>query len=398
MPESEFCRESATLILMLVLRRSHRTMAHLLLAGLSGLLAAGCASPGPPRPPSLYIPEPAQHIAASRTGSTVEVRFIVPVRTTDGLPIKASTLSGSLCREAERAACVAVGTKMRVALKAQDGSPNLVVWHDTLPENLASGPSRQLAYRVELYNESGHSGGLSDAAFVAAGAAPLTVEGLSAEGSRAGIVLRWKANPAATGDVLLRREDLRPDLPAEHHHKKDPVDDSEPGVVWLVAAAPDRTLDASALPDVPYRYTAVRRTDVQVGGRSLELRSAVSTPAEHTLREIYPPAVPTGLTAAGYRSAANGSQPAQFAVDLIWQPVNDAKLAGYNVYRQVTSDNIGMQPEKLNKEPVLQPAYRDTTANPRYHYRYSISAVDAKGNESKLDFTELAPSVESTPQ
>ena len=382
---------------MHLLRRSHRILIPLMLSGLSGLLATGCASPGPPRPPSLYIPDAVQHIAASRTGNTVEVRFTVPTRTTDGLPLKA-TLTGSLCRQLDHAACVPAGTKQSVPLRAKDGSPNLVVLHDTLPENLASGEPRQLAYRVELYNDSGHSIGPSDAAFVAAGSAPAAIEGLSAEGSRAGIILRWKADSAATGDVLLRREDLRPDLPAGHRRKKTPADDAEPGVVWLVAAAPDRTLDASALPDVPYRYMAVRRTDVQVGGRPLELRSAESAPAEHTLREIYPPAVPTGLTAAGFMTAASGSEPAQFAVDLIWQPVNDAKLAGYNVYRQLTSDNIGTWPEKLNKEPVSQPAFRDTTANPRYHYRYSVSAVDAKGNESKLDFTELAPSVGSEPQ
>jgi hypothetical protein len=347
-----------------------------------------------------------EHIAASRTGNTVEVKFRVPISSTDKLPLRTPTISGSLCRQVEHGTCTPVASlpaRIDVPAKDPDGQPTLVTWTDTLPADLTAGPARQIAYRVEFYNAAGRSAGPSEAAYSVAGAAPPVVEGLRAEGSRDGIILRWKPEPASAGDVLLRREDLQPGLsaklPAGRKKSQTLGAETTPGVVWLVAAAPDRALDDSALPDVPYRYTAVRRESAQVGGRTLELRSAASAPAVHVLREIYPPLAPTNLTAAGFTTAASGAQAAHFAVDLIWQPVNDARLAGYNVYRQ-TLDAAGKplgERTKLNDAVVTLPAFNDATASATARYRYSVTAVDAKNidamsNESPAATMVLEPS------
>jgi fibronectin type 3 domain-containing protein len=70
-----------------------------------------------------------------------------------------------------------------------------------------------------------------------------------------------------------------------------------------------------------------------------------------------------------------GQQP---FIDLIWAPVTDADLEGYNVYRH----EDGAAAVKLNATPVRMPAFRDTLVKAGKKYSYSVSAVDQRGNES----------------
>ena len=88
--------------------------------------------------------------------------------------------------------------------------------------------------------------------------------------------------------------------------------------------------------------------------------------------DIYPPSVPTGLQAV-----ASGAGQRPF-IDLIWSPAAEADLAGYNVYR----GEPGSAAVKINSEIVKVPAYRDPDVKPGVRYSYSVSAVDARGNES----------------
>jgi len=82
--------------------------------------------------------------------------------------------------------------------------------------------------------------------------------------------------------------------------------------------------------------------------------------------------VPQGLQAV---YSGEGQKP---FVDLIWAPVTDADLAGYNVYRR-EGDTA---PIRLNSGLVKAPSYRDSAVMPGKTYFYSVSAVDLRGNES----------------
>jgi hypothetical protein len=404
---------------------------------LAGLGVVGCANPGPPKPPSLRLPAYVTDLTAIRRGTSVELRFTMPQRTTDKLPLKAANVKAGFCRATDTGACVAVAelpeqTYARVA-NVQTGQPTLVTLHDALPAELVSGAAHVLAYRVELFSDTGRTAGFSDPAYAASGAEPPPVEGLQAQGSRLGVVLSWKPTMRQdSGTVILRREDISPNpkTPAHKTHRVTPAtpagaspnkpatshrnsstatpktpraakesEANEPNVVWLTTAPqPDPlagdsvvadpvqpardgiTLDTTALVDEPYRYTAERRLSVLLGGRTLELRSEVSTPIEFTLRDIYPPPAPTDLSAASF----DNPKP---AVDLIWQPVDDPRLAGYNVYRDSGDGNK----TRLNTAPVSLPAFRDETIAAGQRYRYSVTAVDAKGNESEAAVTTLDP-------
>jgi fibronectin type 3 domain-containing protein len=63
---------------------------------------------------------------------------------------------------------------------------------------------------------------------------------------------------------------------------------------------------------------------------------------------------------------------------LIWAPVPEADLDGYNIYRH----EGGGSPVKVNSELVKMPAYRDMQVVSGKRYFYSVSAVDLRGNES----------------
>jgi len=379
------------------------------------LLTTGCASPGVPRSPSLNLPGSVTDFSALRRGADVDLHFTLPQHNTDHLPLRAATLSATVCRAVDKGKCVPIDALSAKSFpRLTNDHPTIATLHDTLPAELTSGSPRVISYRVELFNPAGHTAGFSDPTYTAAGTAPPEVEGFSVQGSRLGTVLSWNSAAPDTSQVAVRREDvnrklLPPPLPSNAPARTKSTSSgatktssaNDPNVVWLSAAppladapAPTRAnilLDDNALADVPYSYAAERRRSVQLGGRTIEMRSGLSTAIPFTLHDTYPPPVPTDLTAASF-AVSNTDPSAGFAVDLIWQPVNDATLAGYNIYRQPL-DPAGTPtspPHRLNTTPIRLPAYHDiipTATDQRY--RYSVTSVDAKGNESAASVTIL---------
>jgi fibronectin type 3 domain-containing protein len=102
------------------------------------------------------------------------------------------------------------------------------------------------------------------------------------------------------------------------------------------------------------------------------------------MRDTFPPKPPTGLaTIPGASDAANGS-PAASYIDLSWEPNSETDLTGYFVYRQLARPNGDPQGPlaKLTSLPIATPSYRDVAVAPGQRYIYSVTAVDASGNES----------------
>ena len=93
-----------------------------------------------------------------------------------------------------------------------------------------------------------------------------------------------------------------------------------------------------------------------------------SQPAKVTPRDVFPPAPPQGLKGI---YAAGG-------VELVWTANTESDLAGYHVYR------LGNQPpQRLDKDLLRTPIFRDANAEPGKTLTYYVTAVDLAGNESK---------------
>jgi hypothetical protein len=346
----------------------------------AALILSGCASPGPPHAPSLQLPQPVRDLTAIRIGNSVELHFTAPANSTDKLALRGPTLSGQLCRQLPHQPCLPASPRTSLPITNSHDVSNLVTWTDTLPTSLTEGTPQLLTYHVEFFSPANRSAGPSNQAVTASGQAPAPVENLQAQGTRLGILLQWTPSPGA---IVLNRKDLSTTKPKHTSRSSSP-----PSTVWLQTNdskdIQGQTLDTSALPDTPYHYTAERRLTLHFGPQTIEIRSLPSPIISFILKQIYPPPTPTGLTAAAYSTGT----PPTFAIDLIWQPVNETglitPLAGYNLYRETlnAAGNSTSKTQRINTLPIQQPAFHDPTANPATTYRYSVTAIDTKGNQS----------------
>jgi len=351
----------------------------------SAICLTGCGTPGAPQPPSLRLPELVNDLAAQRTGNTVTLHWTMPKKTTDHLLIS-SQIKGPVpvrvCRrESELDPCESAGdTAFGPGVEAE--------FHETLPPALSAGKPRQLLYFVELKNKPGQSGrsaGLSNAATVAAGAAPAPISSLAAEVRANGVVLHWNSSEAPTA-VRLHRRLMTPAPQREKSGSTltspapEPISRDlfvNPPTAGQSPVSANRALDNSVQFGKAYEYTAQRIEQITVDGKALELAGELSAPITVDVIDTFPPAVPTGLAAV--------LVPNEKTIDLSWQPDSEEDLAGYIVYRAAGDlDNAG--PANWTRisgpQPIASPVFRDSHIESGHRYRYAVSAIDQTGHES----------------
>src|SRR5438270_12178097 len=98
--------------------------------------AVGCASPGPPQPPSLNLPEVVKDLTADRVGDTVHLQWTTPETTTDHLPVK-DAMTAEICRKTLPAHPPPPSCTRITTLPAQ---PRLTHAAEALPPNLTAHP------------------------------------------------------------------------------------------------------------------------------------------------------------------------------------------------------------------------------------------------------------------
>jgi hypothetical protein len=363
--------------------------------------------------------------------------------TTSGLTTEKTGITGPiiavLCRDhaAEVAAAATSGSSVgSMPLRASTGCvevarrqviPGPAMLAVDLPAELASGPTRLLAYRLQLLNPHGRSAGYSQPAWAAAGTPPHAVGKVEAKARPGGVEITWKPVAASYTDgrmELVRRSvSAGPILPAEPAPAQVPakpmayprargfgnvlsragnssgmeeihLSGQESGTASAPASPPDAVsagqpdtasvahdpgglLDTSTSPGTTYRYVAQRVRQVTLDGHAVRIEGEGSAPVEVTYRDVFPPSAPRGLQAIAMGQLSAG---ATLAVDLSWEPSPEDDVAGYNVLRR-DGGMVGSE-IRLNASLLAAPAYRDATVAAGRQYVYQVTAVDSHGNVS----------------
>jgi len=94
-----------------------------------------------------------------------------------------------------------------------------------------------------------------------------------------------------------------------------------------------------------------------------------------TPRDTFPPAAPQHIVAVPLPATAE--TPAR--IELSWSISAERDLAGYNIYR---ADSDARSPQRLNRDLLLTPTFRDISVAVGRRYTYTVTAVDRAGNES----------------
>ena len=336
------------------------------------LLLASCAQTGPPLPPSLELPKPPTDLRASRKGNHVTLTWIEPARTTDRQTVR-SLGPTRICRglQAEMKECgnpvAQVPPPPQPAQPSQTTQPQPRVFTDALPATIQEqNPTGDVTYAVEVLNRDGRSAGISNRVTVPAAPTLPPPSDFHAELTANGVEFIWTS--AATPSTL----------PGVQYHyriyRRDEATgkDAVAAEVPIGEAGPMHAQDTGFEWEKTYRYRITPVTIVNRPGGEAQVEGDDSPQVRIVAHDVFPPAVPSGLQAV---YSGEGQKP---FVDLIWAPVTDADLAGYNVYRREGE----AAPIKLNSDLIKAPSYRDGAVMPGKTYFYSVSAVDLRGNES----------------
>jgi hypothetical protein len=329
----------------------------------------GCGTPGAPQPPSLNLPVPVTDLNAVRAGNRVVFTWTMPKRNTDKMLLKGN-IAVTLCfREGISADCTPVGDDLSFAPGAAAAVTQI------LPEEFTAGAPRPQSYFVEVRNSHGRTVGPSNVVVVLLGAAPPPVDNLTAEVRKTGVVLRWNPAGESNGAVRLRRKLLTPPAAKPQPGLLTPLSEPVEQSLLVEANAGSRALDKTIRFGQTYEYRAQRVARVTLDGKTLELAGELSAPVRFEVRDIFPPEAPTGLAAV----ATTGETPAQASIDLSWQPVPDANLAGYIIYRRESDTHW----QRISPAELLAaPAFHDAQVQPGHTYYYAVSAIGQNGHES----------------
>jgi hypothetical protein len=351
--------------------RMTRSALSLLLALGATLIFTDCATIAPPQPPSLELPKPPQDLRAMRKGNRVTLTWTVPTMTTDRQTMR-SVGATQICRSPAdqlKECGTPVGQVAPVALATAEAPGKKVTasYNDILPPAIENAnPLGHLTYAVEVLNHVNRGGGLSNQVRVLLAPTLAGPQDFAARVTKDGVVLSWARIPSPQG------------TPATLHFlvrvsRRDEASQRQTTVGEVPIQGGSSLTDSNIEWEKTYEYHAEVVTAVRPeSGSEAQVEGDDTPELKVVAKDVFPPSVPSGLQAV---FSGPGQTP---FIDLIWAPVTDSDLAGYNVYRH----EEGAEPVKLNSDPLKTPAYRDTHVSAGKRYFYSVTSIDVRGNES----------------
>jgi hypothetical protein len=343
-------------------------------------LFTACATIGPPQPPSLELPKAPTDLRATRKGDRVVLTWTVPSVTTDRKTIRILGPT-RICRglDPKLTQCgVPVGEAAAQASSSEPthSSPTKTSkqkisgsYTDSLSAQLESDdPSGFITYAIEVLNTGGRGAGLSNQVRVSLAHTLSPPRDFQARVTSRGVELKW------TNDVRSENSDAAIRYVYRIYRRLEGTQqEAVVGEVPAAGAAELELTDSNIEWEKTYEYYAEMLTVIaQEKQAALQIEGDDSAEVKVFADDVFPPTVPSGLQAVF-------SGPGQkIFIDLVWAPVADLDLDGYNVYRR----EEGTAAVKVNAGLVKTPAYRDENVVSGRRYFYSVSAADVRGNES----------------
>ena len=297
---------------------------------LAAALLSACGYVGPPMPPTLDIPVTVTDFRAWESGDNIEFEFTLPAKTTENLDLK-SVRSIEL-RIGENEA-----DSKRVMLPIAKPGPVTGQVPAQTPAQTWIGKTVILAVRAT--GPKGKASEWSNPVSLVVIQPLATPSKPKLQSVQRGVELTW----TGTGP---RYRIFR----AEGDGQPQQLADSEGA----------RYVDETTVFGTRYRYL------VQAIAAENQW-SLVSEAAEITPMDMFPPAVPEGLSAVSLPQY----------IELSWTRNTEPDFRGYNIFRSV--DN---EPFTIYASLVELPTFSDSKIQAGKKYRYTVSAVDLTGNES----------------
>jgi hypothetical protein len=310
------------------------------------LLAAGCGYVGEPLPPALNIPEKIEDLRGVQRGDRILVSFTPRLTSTEQLVLKRLREIDLRIGEIEKGKEFDLNRWAERARKIPAPSSKAETIEVEIPATEWRG--KEMVIAVRAVGPTGRPSAWSNLLVMHA-IEPLTPPpSLDAEPQPDGIQLRWDAGPPREGSSWRVWRAKGDGAEAALAGKTEQPSFKDAGVAF------------------GERVTYAVQRVVQAG--PLEAESEVSRAVTVTYDDVFAPAVPTGLTAiAGVNS-----------VELSWERNPESDLKAYQVWRA----EAGSEYERYG-EPLAAPSLSDKKVESGKTYRYAVSAIDEKGNESK---------------
>jgi hypothetical protein len=358
----------------------------------SAVFLAGCGYAGEPKPPSLRRPAKVTDLAAVERGAKIVVTFTLPQETTEGLPItgapdvemRIGVVPVPWNQEAWQASSDRIPVPAWQAAPAASGGGSRKATKGvakTAPGIGAAGASGASGARVSQASRKKAAKATASAAVVLTKAffsRTIQIDAAKYTGKPAVIGVRvlgptgrddgWSTVSLEVFPVLpVPRNVLAADAPGAVHlqwsadapafriFRKQPTETD-----WVRVGDSTQTSFDDKSFDYGKAWQYYVQSVRQVGENWLE--SDPSDAITFTPADRFAPAVPAGL------EAISGTR----TIELVWDPVTDADLAGYRVYRNGV---------KI-ADAVLMPSFSDKDVVAGAKYSYQVSAVDLAGNES----------------
>jgi fibronectin type 3 domain-containing protein len=304
-----------------------------------------CGYVGPVVPPSPEIPIPVTNLTAVERGNEIQVNFSTPSLTTDFLQVKklsAIELRAGPAEEPFDPGSWEMGSKRYEipSIPAIDGDdPQPVPMKVNIPVSDWQGRKIAVAVRTSV-RSGGHFSQWSPPAILEV-VEPLQPPKVSAKATPKGYKLTWSEERPGLQYEILR------------------LDPGQATADSVGIADKPEFVDSTSQWDVPYTYFVVAKQ------KAAESLRSEGVPAQN--KDEFPPSVPGGVTALAGPNT----------VELTWSRSPEPDLKSYKIYRA-----LGNGPLELLGEPVNLPTFSDGKVEHGKTYRYAVSAVDVKNNES----------------